>query len=85
MTEQEKTGGSMNCGVVSELLESFHGGQLNARAQKSVEDHLENCAACSVRLASLQRKSTATAESTKKISLILSSLARLWESPAAID
>ena len=62
MTDLEKTGGTMNCGVVSELLESFHAGQLNAQAQKSVQEHLDGCAACSVRLASLQRKSQASGE-----------------------
>jgi hypothetical protein len=59
MTELEKTGGTMNCGVVAELLETFFEGQLNARAQKSVQEHLDGCTACSVRLASLQRKSQA--------------------------
>jgi hypothetical protein len=59
MAELEKTGGTMNCGVVTELLESYHAGKLNARAEQSVQEHLEGCAACSVRLASLERKSKA--------------------------
>ncbi len=62
MTEQEKTGGTMNCGVVSELLQSFHAGKLNARAEQSVQEHLSGCAACSVRLASLERQSKAHEE-----------------------
>ncbi len=62
MSEQANTGGSMNCGVVSELLESYHAGKLNARAEQSVQEHLDGCAACSVRLSSLDRQSKATAE-----------------------
>jgi hypothetical protein len=62
MTEQEKTGGTMNCGVVSELLESYHAGKLNPRAEESVREHLESCAACAVRLASVERKSKASGE-----------------------
>lgn len=62
MTDLEKTGGTMNCGVVSELLETFYAGQLNVRAQKSVQEHLDVCAACSVRLASLQRKNQAAGD-----------------------
>ena len=67
MTEQDKTGGTMNCGVVSELLESYHAGKLNSRAEQSVREHLERCASCAVRLASVERKTLASGEQTPVI------------------
>jgi len=62
MPEQDKTDGAMNCGVVSELLEPYHAGKLNARAEQSIREHLGQCAACSVRLASIERQAKAAAE-----------------------